>query len=129
MEEAIDDGEENSEDMIFITVLGEDFYNAFETEIDSATSVLDEMDTPFWTAMNYDMEIRMPGRIIDSNGYAVTDQESENGGGILWTVKGDYFLTETYEMWAESKINNYFFWSITGFFIIFVFFGSANSLI
>lgn len=112
--------EENDVDSIFISVVGKDFFMAFETEIDSAASVVDEIDKPFWSANKYDMEIRMPGKIIASNGYAETDPESENGGGILWTVKGDYFLAETYEMWAESKVNNYYAWIITGLFIVFV---------
>jgi hypothetical protein len=107
-------------DSLFATVVGEDFVKTFKTEIDSAGSVVDTIDSPFWGASKYDMEIRMPGRIIASNGYAEIDPDSDNGGGILWTVKGDYFLTETYEMWAESKVNNYFIWIITGLFILFV---------
>ena len=115
-----DDEEGDGVDSLFISVFGEEFFTAFETEIDSSITLLDEMDKSFWSASSYDMGIRMPGRIIASNGYTVTDPDSENVGGILWTVDPGYFLTETYEMWAESKVNNYFIWIITGLFILFV---------
>jgi hypothetical protein len=35
-------------------------------------------------------------------------------------VKSDYFLTEPYEMWAESKIPNGWAWIVSGLFIVFV---------
>ena len=108
------------EDQLFISVLGEEFFYTFETEIDSSISALEEISEIFWFVNNYDMEIRMPGRIIASNGYADTDPDSENNGGILWTVKGEYFLTQQYEMWAESQVSNYWAWIISALFILFV---------
>jgi len=66
------------------------------------------------------MEIRMPGKIIASNGYADTNPDSLQTGGILWTVKDDYFLTEQYEMWVESQVPNYWAWIVTGVFVLFV---------
>jgi len=104
----------------FIPVLGEEFYYTFETEIDSSISVFDEITDAFWSARNYDMEIRMPGRVIASNGYADTNQDSLDSGGILWTVDGDYFLTERYEMWVESQVPNYWTWIVTAIFVLFV---------
>ena len=107
-------------ELVVTSVLGKKFYSTFKTEIDSAMSVLETMIEPFFSSDNYDMEIRMPGRIIASNGYADTDPDSENNGGILWTVKGEYFLTQQYEMWAESQVSNYWTWIISALFILFV---------
>ena len=39
---------------------------------------------------------------------------------LLWPVKSDYFLTEPYEMWAESKITNPWAWIVSGLFLAFV---------
>jgi hypothetical protein len=112
---------EESEDtaQVFIPVFGEEFYYTFKTEIDSSISAFDEI-AKFWSFNKYDMEIRMPGRIIASNGYADTNLDSLETGGILWTVKDDYFLTEQYEMWVESQVPNYWAWIVTAVFILFV---------
>jgi len=106
----------------FRKVLGEEFYKSFETEIDSSFKILDEIVTDYWDMKEYDIEIRMPGKIIASSGYASTG-DSEQEKGIIWTVTGDYFLGQPYEMWAESQTTNYWAWVVTGIFIIFVFAG------
>ncbi len=115
-------------DSLFISVLGEGFFTAFESEIDYAIALLHEMDKICLSAHDYDMEIRMPGRIIASNGYAQTEPDSENRGGILWTVDPAYILTQTYEMWAESKVNNYIVWIISALFVLFVITGFVTRL-
>jgi hypothetical protein len=107
-------------ELLVTAVLGKEFYVSFKTEIDSALAVLETVTDPFFSAQTYDMEIRMPGRIIATNGYADTNPESNGDGGILWTVQGDYFFLETYEMWVESKISNYWAWIVTGIFVLFV---------
>ncbi len=107
-------------ELVVTSVLGKEFYSTFKTEIDSAMSVLETVTDPFFDAQSYDMEIRMPGRIIASNGYADTNPESNGDGGIFWTVQGDYFLLEQYEMWVQSKISNYWAWIVTAVFILFV---------
>ncbi|MFC2081516.1 hypothetical protein ACFLR8_04835 [Bacteroidota bacterium] len=120
--DSVSDSDDEGDDMdsLFITVLGEEFFTSFESEINHSITLLDEMDRSFWSSNTYDMEIQMPGKIIASNGYAISDPDSENGGGILWTIDPVYFLTDTYNMWVESRINNYFIWIITGVFILFV---------
>lgn len=122
-----DGGDDEGEDSIFISVLGQNFFSNFKTEIDSALTALNEMDSSFWMSHNYDMEIRMPGKLISSNGYAEADPDSENVVGMLWTVKGEYFLAQTYEMWAISKVNNYFAWVISALFILFVITGLVRN--
>lgn len=116
----LSDEESDSLAQFFIPVLGEEFYYTFETEIDSSVSVLEDTINIFLSVNNYDMEIRMPGRIIASNGYADTNPDSEESIGILWTVQGDYFLTEQYEMWVESQVPNYWAWIVTAVFVLFV---------
>ena len=118
-----DEPDENSEtfaDSVFIALYGHDFYSRFKNEIDSAVSVVDQIDQSFWSASDYDLEIRLPGKIIASNGYAETDAHYNGEKGILWTVSGVYFLTEDYEMWAESRVNNYVLWAVALVFIFFV---------
>ncbi|MCK4921909.1 MAG: hypothetical protein KAS71_12740 [Bacteroidales bacterium] len=113
------------EDQFFISLMGEEFFNTFRTEIDSSISALDKMGEAFWSAKKYDMEIRMPGKIIASNGYFETIPDSLETAGILWTINGEFFLTQQYEMWAESQINNYWTWIISALFAlaIITFFG------
>ena len=119
VQQAVDE-EDDSLAQFFIPILGEEFYYTFETEIDSSVSVLEDSTDIYFSVNSYDMEIRMPGRIIASNGYADTNPDSLDSGGILWTVKGDYFLTERYEMWVESQIPNYWAWIVTAVFVLFV---------
>ncbi len=114
------DNEGDSLAPFFIPILGEEFYYTYETEIDSSVSLLEDTINIFLSVNKYDMEIRMPGRIIASNGYAGTNPDSLESGGILWTVKGEYFLNEQYEMWVESQVPNYWAWIVTAVFILFV---------
>jgi len=119
----VSDEESDSLAQFFTPVLGEEFYYTFETEIDSSVSILEDTIDTFLSVNNYEMEIRMPGRIIASNGYADTNPDPEapeDSVGILWTVTGEYFLTEPYEMWVESQIPNYWAWIVTAVFILFV---------
>lgn len=120
LEEEKNEDKINDTELIITSMLGKKFYSTFRTEIDSAMSVLETMTEPFISVDNYDIEIRMPGYIIASNGYVNTDPDSENSSGILWLVKGEYFLTQQYEMWAESRVNNYWAWIISALFILFV---------
>lgn len=120
LEEEKDKEKVDEIELLITSMLGKKFYSTFRTEIDSAMSVLETMTASFFSTDNYDIEIRMPCNIIASNGYVITDPDPENSGGILWTVKGEYFLTQQYEMWAESQVNNYWAWIISALFILFV---------
>lgn len=116
-----DEGDDT--DDFFKELLGEDFLIAFNTQIDSALSVLEDVDTPFWSTSGYNMEIRMPGKIIASNGYAKSLSDSSTIAGFYWTVDPVYFLSGNYTMWAESRVNNYTYWIITFIFLLFVVIG------
>jgi len=108
-------------------VLGNEFYENFNTEIDSAFSVMDEQLKPFWEAKEYTLEIHMPGQIMGSSGYVKSYGESKDEVGIIWAVQGDFFLGQSYDMWVESKVLNYWTWIITAIFLIFVITGYVIS--
>lgn len=61
----------------------------------------------------------MPGKLIGTNGF-INKKE-----GLMWPVKSDYFLSQPYEMWAESKITNTWAWIISGFLLLFVITGQV----
>lgn len=93
--------------------IGEINYKKFKCEADSS------METAFneilWMDFNeYTVRISMPGKVIGTNGFIDRNEV------MLWPVKSDYFLTESYEMWAESKTSNRWAWVISGLFIVFV---------
>lgn len=109
-----------SEEAVFRYIVGDEAFEKFRPAIDSSVKLLEKRTGPFWSAKSYGMEIRMPGRIYASNGYAGTPTDSLGSGGILWTVEAGYFLNEPFEMWVESRINNYWAWGVTAFFVLFV---------
>jgi hypothetical protein len=87
----------------------------YKTEADSALAVVDKV--ALGSFKNYSVRIIMPGKVIGTNGF-IDDTEA-----LLWPVKSDYFMTEQYEMWAESKVINIWAWAVTGAFILFVIIG------
>lgn len=110
-------------DSILTVLLGADFVGSYSFEIDSAMDMLDPVLDRYMDAEEYEIEIRMPGTVISSNGYLATDNTLENTLGILWSVTGDYFLTEDYTMWVESKVNNNYAWIISVIFLAFTLIG------
>lgn len=87
----------------------------YREEADSALNLVTE--TIFEDFRNYDVRIVMPGRVTGSNGFI------DSVKALLWPVKSDYFLTQTYEMWAESKVPNSWAWIVSALFVLFVFAG------
>lgn len=85
-------------------VLGENVYEKFKPEIDSALSVTDIKFDRSWLFEDYTMQIVMPADLKSTNGYAMSD------GTLAWPVTGNHFLTEDYIMYAESRDINY--WAI-----------------
>jgi hypothetical protein len=84
----------------------------YKTEADSALSIV---TNNLWiTFHEYSIRIAMPGKLIGTNGFI------DSSHVLLWPVKSDYFMTEPYEMWAESKIPNMWAWFVSGLFLIFV---------
>jgi hypothetical protein len=62
----------------------------------------------------YSLRIIMPGKLTGTNGFM------DSSHVLLWPVKSDYFFTEPYRMWAESKSTNTWAWIVTGLFLVFV---------
>jgi len=101
-----------SKGIILKRYLGEDNYEKFKSEADSATEETSKVI--FIDFKDYSVRIVMPGKVIDTNGFIDSSQV------LLWPVKSDYFISEQYEMWAESKVPNIWAWIISGLFIVFV---------
>jgi hypothetical protein len=101
-----------SKGIILKEYIGETNYLKFKTEADTAAvKVFNQVINSF---KNYSVRISMPGKLIATNGFTCSSEV------LLWPVKSDYFLTEQYEMWAESKIPNIWAWIISGLFLVFV---------
>lgn len=84
----------------------------FKTEADSAIKIASERF--FVSFHNYSVRIIMPGKLTGTNGFM------DSTGVMLWPVQSEYFLTQPYEMWAESKTVNKWTWIVSGIFILFV---------
>ena len=72
---------------------------------------------------NYSVRIVMPGKLLGTNGFI------DSSHILLWPVQSDYFLTEPYEMWAESKTPNTWAWIVSGLFLGFVITGVVMRII
>ncbi len=87
----------------------------FMNEADSAINIALNR---FWiTFSDYTVRIDMPGKLTGTNGYI------DSSKVLLWPVKSDFFLTQPYEMWAESKVTNTWAWVVSGIFLLFVLIG------
>jgi len=84
----------------------------YKDEADSAITLVEERVLPDFK--DYTVKIGMPGKLIGTNGFMDSTRIS------LWPVKSDYFLTQPYEMWAESKTPNPWAWIVSGIFLVFV---------
>lgn len=104
-----------AEGIILKKYLGEAEYPKFKSEADTASENF--VKQFFLNFKDYTVRIIMPGKVIGSNGFI------DSSKVLLWPVKSEYFLTEPYEMWAESKIPNRWAWIISGMFLAFVFTG------
>ncbi|MCX6325821.1 MAG: hypothetical protein NT144_04105 [Bacteroidia bacterium] len=92
--------------------IGEDNALKFKAEVDTA---IESVTRNFFVNFkDYSVRIVMPGKVIGTNGFIDSSEV------LLWPVKSDYFLTEPYEMWAESKIPNRWAWIVSGLFLVFV---------
>ncbi len=92
--------------------VGEANATKYKTEADSAiTLITNKLLADF---REYSVRIVMPGKLIGTNGFI------DSSRVLLWPVKADFFMTEPYEMWAESKVTNMWAWIVSGLFLIFV---------
>jgi hypothetical protein len=101
--------------------IGEQGAVKYMAEADSAMNVT--LDNFFMTFRDYTQRIVMPGNLISTNGYP------DSTNVLLWPVKSDFFLTQQYEMWAESKTTNTWAWMVTGLFVLFVLTGMIIKMI
>ncbi len=101
-----------SEGIFLKKFLGESNFEKFGEEADTA---LERVSEQFWIDFKeYSVRLVMPGIVTRTNGFI------DSSDILLWPVKSDYFLTEKYEMWAESKMPNIWAWVVSGLFLLFV---------
>jgi hypothetical protein len=103
-----------SDSVAVVSMIGLDNYMKFRTEADSSVSIVEKRFDKSLSFKNYSMKFIMPGKLIGTNGYI------SKTGDIMWEIRGELFLTNDYEVWAESKTTNIWTWVITGLFILFV---------
>ncbi len=101
--------------------IGANGYQRFKVEADSALKIVTEYILPDFSS--YSVRISMPGALTGSNGFAYSINV------LVWPVKSDYFFTEQYVMWAESKIPNKWAWVLSALFLLFVFTGVVSGII
>jgi len=110
-----------SEGIILKKLIGEENALKYKTEADSA---LGSVTKYFLVSFkDYSVRIVMPGKLIGTNGFI------DSSHVLLWPVKSDFFMTEPYEMWAESKITNKWAWIVSGLFLAFVLSGVIRRVI
>jgi hypothetical protein len=93
-------------------LIGEKDALTYKTEADSALSVV--IKNILINFNKYSLRIVMPGDLTGTNGFP------DSSKVLLWPVNSDYFMSEPYEMWAESKMPNIWAWIVSGIFLLFV---------
>jgi hypothetical protein len=101
--------------------IGESNAIRYKAEADSALEIV--TNRLLLDFKDYSIRIVMPGKLIGTNGFI------DSSRTILFPVKSDYFLTEPYEMSAESKTINLWAWIVSGLFLAFVLTGVLVKLI
>lgn len=101
--------------------IGEENALIYQTEADSSVNIVSEH---LWVDfVRYTQRIVMPGEIIGTNGFINSTKT------LLWPVNSDFFMTEPYIMYAESKIPNKWAWVVSGIFLLFVLAGIVFRII
>jgi hypothetical protein len=94
--------------------LGESNFRKYRSEVDTASAILERRLDGYISFAGYSVIFIMPGKLTASNGFVLRK------GQLMWPVRSDFFLTQTYEMWAESKMPNRWAWIVSGLFLLFV---------
>lgn len=110
-----------SEGIILREIIGEASTLKYKNEADTAMERV--IERYFVDFKEYTVSIVMPGKLTGTNGFIDSSQV------LIWPVKSDYFLTEPYEMWAESRVPNRWAWIVSVFFLVFVLAGVTFRII
>ncbi len=105
-----------SDELLLEEITGTPDALKFKSEADSAINLA--IAKVAFDFKEYTVRINMPGKLTATNGFIDT-----TGRSVLWPVRSDFFLTERYEMFAESQVSNKWAWVITAIFVLFVFTG------
>jgi hypothetical protein len=93
-------------------IFGEKIGSEFRIEIDSALN--NAVSNILVDFNDYTLKFVMPGKLTATNGYI------DSTRNLMWLVSSDFFTTDQYEMWAESKTRNLWAWILSGLFLAFV---------
>jgi len=99
-------------DIILREIIGEENTLLLRADADSAAKITGEYVLKRF--LPYRVIIRMPGEIIGTNGFI------DSARILLWPTNSNFFLTEPYVMYAESKTVNKWAWIVSGIFLLFV---------
>jgi hypothetical protein len=98
--------------IILEELIGKEDAVMFRDEADSALNI--SIERFLVDFKEYSVRAAMPGKLTNTNGFA------DSSKLLLWPVKSDFFVSEPYEMWAESKVPNIWAWVVSGIFVLFV---------
>ncbi|MCB9013479.1 MAG: hypothetical protein H6539_05510 [Bacteroidales bacterium] len=101
-------------DSLLIRAFGNTYYETNKVFINQALNEVDSLMSIAMLAKFYTCETVMPFKLIATNGFA------DKSGKISWPVDSKYFISQDYEMWAESKKSNAWAWAVSGVFVVFV---------
>ena len=98
--------------LVLNDAIGENYAAKYRSEADSAISTV---TNDLWLNFKeYSVRIVMPGKLTGTNGFI------DESKVLLWPVRSDYFLSQNYVMWAQSKVPNIWAWIVSGIFVLFV---------
>jgi hypothetical protein len=117
LNDTIDDDIDSVFFLIIQNYLTDEQFEFFKTEIDSSFEIVGKKFEKSMEFQDYSVRFKMPGTLLTTNGFPGKD------GEILFKVKNEFFLTQPYSMWAESRITNNWAWVASGIFLLFVIIG------
>lgn len=97
--------------IILKDLIGDENAMRFKADADSATEISDDFLIDF---VPYTLRIIMPGEVIGTNGFI------DSAKTLFWPVNSNYFFTEPYIMYSESRISNGWAWIFSAVFLLFV---------
>jgi hypothetical protein len=106
--------EPKSDTIVISRFLGHDNYKKFRAESDTAYAILSRRIERNISFVGYSVKFVMPGKVTASDGFVLKN------GEVMWPVRSEFFYSQPFEMWAESKQPNIWAWIVSGLFLLFV---------
>lgn len=94
-------------DSVFADVFGPFMESGYGNIIDSAMMVVTNGIDWYWNVKSYTLKTILPGRLKSGNGCIAPV------GEVSWQVRGELFLFDDFEFWAESYRHNLWTYIVT----------------